>query len=94
MNGQSEQISSKTAKITILDKEIEATVIYGDANGDGKVSAKDVTAMRRYLAMWTGITIDTKASDVDLDGKVTGDDAAILTRYLAGWADVTIGVNE
>lgn len=94
LNGQSEQISSKTAKITILDKEIETPVIYGDANGDGKVSAKDVTAMRRYLAMWTGITIDTKASDVDLDGKVTGDDAAILTRYLAGWADVTIGVNE
>ena len=33
-------------------KDAEATVSYGDLNGDGKVNLLDLIAMRKYLAKW------------------------------------------
>lgn len=94
LNGQSEQIDSKIAKITILEAESENTVLYGDVDGDGEVAAKDATELRRYLAEWTGYSIediDIDAADVNVDGEVNAADAAILARFLAGWTGVTIG---
>lgn len=96
LNGQSEQIDSKIAKITIFEPEPEITVLYGDVDGDGEVAAKDATDLRRYLAAWTDYSIEdinAEAADVNFDGEVNAADATILARYLAGWTGVTIGNN-
>lgn len=64
--------------------------VPGDVDGDGSVLAKDVAALRRYLAHWTGTTIVEAAADVNRDGSVTAGDVAILRRYLAHWTGVTL----
>ena len=64
--------------------------ILGDVDGDGRVLAKDVATLRRYLAHWTGVTIVEAAADVNKDGNVTAADVAILRRYLAHWTGVTL----
>ena len=59
--------------------------LYGDANGDGQVNAKDLTRLARHLAKIDPIT-ETELignSDVTHDGKVTSDDMTKLARYVA-----------
>lgn len=65
--------------------------LRGDANGDGTVSGKDVTQLRRYFAGGYGVTIDEEAADANGDGTVNGKDVTILRRYLAGGYGVTLG---
>ena len=62
-------------------------VLYGDANGDGVVTAKDAIAIAQYLAGWTVENFNVKAADVTNDGKITAADTVLLTQYLAGWDD-------
>lgn len=61
--------------------------IRGDLNGDGVVSAKDVTYLRRALAKWKGYTIDPTAGDLNGDGVVNAKDVTYLNRALARWQD-------
>ena len=62
-------------------------VLYGDANGDGVINAKDAIAIAQYLAGWTVENFNVKAADVTKDGKITAADTVLLTQYLAGWED-------
>ncbi|MBR5815893.1 MAG: hypothetical protein IKY38_00555, partial [Anaerotignum sp.] len=64
--------------------------IPGDANSDGKVNAMDSTLLRRYLAKWDNIQINTDAMDVNADGNVDTLDVTILRRYLAGWPNISL----
>lgn len=73
-----------------IDRYIEfdnqSTVLYGDANNDGKVNVKDRMELTRNLANWTGYEkINTVNADVNCDGKVNVKDRMILTRNLANW---------
>lgn len=58
---------------------------YGDANGDGTVTLKDVTELQQLLA-----TSDVDISEIDGNPDVNGDgvvnlkDVTLLRRYLAG----------
>ncbi len=61
-----------------------AAYIPGDINGDGEVTSKDLTALRRYLADWD-IEVNEAALDVNADNEVSGKDATYLARYLADW---------
>ena len=64
------------------------TVLLGDVNGDGKVTAIDRACLARYLAGWEGYDADSlvlAAMDVNADGKITALDRAVLARHLAGW---------
>ena len=63
----------------------------GDVNGDGKINAKDVTSLRRYLAGGYGLTVNDAAADVNGDGKVNAKDVTTLRRYLAGGYGITLG---
>ncbi len=62
----------------------------GDVDGDGSVTPKDVTMLRRYLAGGWGVNVDEEDADVDGDGKVTPKDVTMLRRYLAGGWNVTL----
>ncbi len=73
--------------------EVDATVsvLAGDVNGDGKITPKDVTDLRRYLAGGWSVTIDLTAADVNGNGKITPKDVTDLRRYLAGGWGVALG---
>ena len=69
---------SYTVTLTVLDEYLR-----GDVNDDGVVDAKDVTALRRYLANW-GNTIQKNSADLSGDGIVDAKDVTVLRRQLAG----------
>ena len=59
--------------------------LIGDVNGDGTITADDLTALARHVAKISIIT-DTAAlarCDVTKDGSVTADDLTMLARYVA-----------
>ncbi|MDD6095007.1 MAG: phosphodiester glycosidase family protein [Clostridia bacterium] len=55
--------------------------IPGDADGDGKLTAKDINIVKKVL---TGSVGDTPAADIDGDGKITVSDVNILKRTVSG----------
>lgn len=69
--------------------EVDVSVIYGDADGDGEVTAADAAVILQYVAGWD-VAVDSVAADVDADGEVTAADAATILQYVAGW-DVVLG---
>lgn len=59
--------------------------ICGDANGDGKISAKDATRIMQYLtALPGGEEIDLEKADFNRDGRVSSRDATAILRYIIG----------
>ena len=60
-------------------------IIYGDVNGDKKVTSKDVSVMKKYIA---GALADDEIvfinTDITKDGKITSKDTSILKRIIAG----------
>lgn len=67
----------------------ELAVIFGDADGNGKVNLSDVSAMLKYIAKWD-VTIDTVAADVDRNEKVNLNDVSAILKYIAKW-DIVLG---
>lgn len=65
-------------------------VYYGDVDDDGKIGAKDVTTLRRYLAGGWNVSINLDKADLDGDGNVGAKDVTLLRRYLAGGWGVTL----
>lgn len=61
-------------------------MLYGDADGNGKVDFADVLLLKRYLAGWDKYgEANNIAVDLDGDGEVTPADLMILERHIAGW---------
>ena len=62
----------------------EPLYILGDADGDGDVTALDVTLLQRFLAQIASESdVDVTAADVDLDGEVGMLDVTLIQRYLS-----------
>ena len=74
-------------KIEVLPK----LYLTGDADGDLRLTIRDVTAIQRHLAQLNLLTGNAlKAADTNGDGRVTVEDATHLQLYLAEY-DVTLG---
>ena len=89
-DGWDEDAGSDVDGYTVHFLEIEDVedTLYGDVNGDDKITALDNAYLARYLAKWTGYDdtmINTDAADVNGDNKITALDNAVLARYLAKW---------
>ena len=80
----------------------ELECIYGDVNGDGKISGMDATRLLRYLAFFDPSTGEssleiTAGADTNGDGRINGMDVTRLLRYLAffdpatGESKITLG---
>lgn len=69
--------------------EVDVTILYGDANGDGAVDAKDASRVLQYIAGWD-VPIDAAAADANGDGALDAKDASRILQYIAGW-DVALG---
>ena len=66
------------------------TLIYGDADGDKKVSAKDSLVILRYTINIVKFTDEQlAAADVDQDGKVSAKDSMAIQRFT-----INAGKNE
>lgn len=62
----------------------QPTIIYGDVDGDGTVTAKDSTLIIRYAAGQTTLTeYQIKCGDIDGNGKAENVDAELILKYLA-----------
>lgn len=80
----------------------DVTAAYGDADGDGKVTANDLARLKRYFAEYdpsanvSSVTLGPHA-DANGDGKITALDVIRLKRYFAaadpstGRSDVPLG---
>ncbi len=61
------------------------TVLLGDADGNGKINARDATIVLRFDAKASGTeSFVFEAADVDGNGKVNARDATYILRYDAG----------
>ena len=65
------------------------SILYGDANNDGKVNSKDVVMMKKHLAGYS-VNIYLGNCDVNIDGKVNSKDVVMVMKYLAGY-NVVLG---
>lgn len=64
---------------------VKKTVLLGDADGDGEVNIKDVTAIQQHLVDLRSFTPENRlSSDVDNSGKVTIRDANYIQRWQLG----------
>ena len=83
--------ASDGASYTFTVTVIERPVTYGDANGDGKVNVRDVTAIQRHISEYSALTgRSLTCADVDGNGAVDINDATLLQQYLAEF-DVILG---
>jgi uncharacterized repeat protein (TIGR02543 family) len=64
--------------------EGDPTVLVGDVNGDGKLNAKDVTAIMKHLVGATPKNFVEAAADIDANGKVNAKDVTKLMKQLVG----------
>ena len=83
-NSKDEKVQFETVDGTVTITKFTV----GDANGDGKVNARDVVLMQRYLSGWSFEIVGN--ADANGDGKVNARDVVLLQRYLSGW-DVILG---
>ena len=59
-------------------------LLYGDADGDGRVTIGDATLAQQYIAeLITREELDFEAADLDFDGEVTINDVTLIQRLLA-----------
>lgn len=58
--------------------------IMGDADGDGRVSAKDVTAVMRHMLGRDSAAINEGQADFDRDGRINARDVVSLMRAVMG----------
>ena len=76
-----------TSRIVCTDfEESSGTSIIGDVNGDGKVSLKDVSAIRYYLSGYN-INIDLERADVNEDGFVDSRDLFGVRFIVLGYSN-------
>ena len=63
--------------------------LYGDVDGNGKISSVDAVVLAQYLAGW-GVKVNRATADCNGDGMLNALDAIMLAQKLAGW-DVVLG---
>lgn len=77
-------IYGNVTDITQLVKQSEAAPVWGDADGDGRLTVSDATAVQKYLAelpLENGF--DLKAADTNSNGIISIDDATLIQKRLA-----------
>lgn len=58
-------------------------LLYGDANGDGKISSSDLTVIVRHVLKKSTITgAGLLAADANHDGKVSSSDLTVIVRHV------------
>ena len=69
-------------EVTPESVTLEYENITGDANGDGKLNAKDVIAIMKYLVGYDADGFYAELSDMNGDGKVNSRDVLLIMRAI------------
>ena len=69
-----------------------ADIVYGDADGNGKINNRDLGLLQKYLND-DDVDINLEAMDVDDNGKINNRDLGLLQKYLND-DDVTLGPDD
>ena len=65
-------------------------IIYGDANGDGRITAVDYVNVKNYIMGGSNLTGSyLQAADVNKDGKVTAVDYVQIKNSIMGNSSIT-----
>lgn len=82
------------ASVAKFDFKVDSgtVIVYGDANGDGRIRANDASRVLQYLAKWD-VEINLKNADANGDGRIRANDASRILQYLAKW-DVILGPSK
>jgi beta-N-acetylglucosaminidase len=65
-------------------------LLYGDANGDGKISSSDLTVIVRHVLKKSTITgAGLLAADANHDGKVSSSDLTVIVRHVLKKSTIT-----
>lgn len=62
----------------------ESDVLFGDVDGNGKVTAGDASLILQYVAGKNLSEFNEAAADVNCDGKIAAGDASLVLQYVAG----------
>ena len=65
-------------------------LVIGDVDGDGEVTARDVSLLKQYMTRGDSVTIVFENSDIDNDGMITSNDLKYLKRYIGGQIDYSM----
>jgi len=70
--------------VTVSTSEDEVSVVLGDVNGDGKVNAKDITLLKKFIAGTAAEEeIILENADVNGDGKINARDTTLIKKLVA-----------
>ena len=73
-----------TISVNVAEKPAVPEIVYGDVNGDGKITAADARLTLRASARIDTFTDEqSKAGDVNFDKKITAADARLILRVSA-----------
>ena len=98
--------SFEEVPMSVVDGKITvSSVVYGDANGDGKVTTVDLSMLRKYMANidpLTGLSsvAVNPGADANGDGKISTVDLSMLRKYFAnidpltGESSIVLGPKE
>ena len=77
--------------MSVLTALAQDSILYGDADGNGKVDMSDVNLMEQYIDgdAETINSIHLADADVNADNVVNSDDVALVKEYLAGNIQLT-----
>ena len=67
----------------VWKRDSSVSLLRGDANCDGKVNAKDVTAIMKNL-VGSGSFVASACADVNSDVKLNAKDVTVLMKYIVG----------
>ena len=84
-------VTGDTLTITTCNsKKTMTAVVYGDNNGDGKISIKDLLLVQRSILGYTKLTgAYMEASDVNKDGKINIKDLLIIQKNILGYMNIS-----
>ena len=83
-------VKSKVQRRPVMQIHLhtDATVTFGDVDGDSNITMKDVLLLRKFIARLVDENqIDRAAADVDFDGNITMKDVLLIRKFIAHLID-------
>ena len=77
----------ETGDTSSVDPDEPVAGILGDVNGDGKITAIDLTLAKYGILKGFAVKAAEKAADVDFSGTVDKDDINWFVQFLTGQTD-------
>lgn len=77
-------VAINSGKLTVI------SYVPGDVDGNEKINATDIVALRRYIVGGYDVVVERLACDVNDDGYINHADVILISRYVAGGYDVEL----